>query len=55
MGANLAQIELRIALRRVPDYRLTPGRTPISHAGQVRGVIQLPIVLTPERSVRTHR
>jgi hypothetical protein len=35
--------------RRIPDYRLHPGKSPVSHSSQVRGVVRLPIVFTPER------
>lgn len=54
LGSHLARIELRIALeeihRRIPDYRPAPGSTPIAHASQVRGVVQLPITFTPEHA-----
>jgi cytochrome P450 len=52
LGSHLARIELSIALeelhRRIPDYRVDTSRPTISHATQVRGVLQLPIVFTPE-------
>jgi cytochrome P450 len=52
LGSHLARIELTIALeeihRRIPDYRLDPGQPALSHASQVRGVVQLPILFTPE-------
>ncbi len=52
LGSHLARVELRIALeelhRRIPDYRLAPDAVTLWHASQVRGVLQLPIVFTPE-------
>ena len=52
LGSHLARIELTIALeeihRRIPDYRLDPGQAALSHASQVRGVVKLPILFTPE-------
>jgi hypothetical protein len=52
LGSHLARVELRIALeelhRRIPDYRIAPGEAPASHVSQVRGVVRLPIVFTPE-------
>ena len=52
LGSHLARIELTIALeeihRRIPDYRLDPGQPALSHASQVRGVVKLPILFTPE-------
>jgi cytochrome P450 len=52
LGSHLARVEMRIALeelhRRIPDYRVAPGETPASHVSQVRGVVRLPIVFTPE-------
>jgi cytochrome P450 len=52
LGSHLARIEISIALaelhRRIPDYRVDPDKATISHASQVRGVLQLPILFTPE-------
>ncbi|MGV0739715.1 cytochrome P450 [Mycobacterium syngnathidarum] len=52
LGSHLARVELRIALeelcRRIPDFRMDPGGTSLWHASQVRGVLTLPIVFTPE-------
>ncbi|ADP81387.1 cytochrome P450 [Pseudofrankia inefficax] len=52
LGSHLARIELQVALeellRRIPDYRLDPDRPVVSHGSQVRGVVQLPILFTPE-------
>jgi cytochrome P450 len=54
LGSHLARVELRIALeeihRRIPDYRPDPRRPSVSHSSQVRGVVQLPIVFTPEKN-----
>ncbi|MEV7871592.1 cytochrome P450 [Streptomyces sp. NPDC088124] len=53
LGSHLARIELRIALeeihRRIPDYRIDPEDRVVSHATQVRGVVRLPLVFTPEK------
>lgn len=52
MGAHLARLELRVAFdaihRRIPDYRMDPGRPPVQHMSQVRGVESLHITFTPE-------
>lgn len=52
LGSHLARIELRIALeelvRRLPDLAPDPDGTVISNGGQVRGVLQLPVIFTPE-------
>jgi cytochrome P450 len=54
LGSHLARVELNLALqelhRRLPDYRLDPDRPSVSNAGQVRGVVELPILFTPERA-----
>ncbi len=54
LGSHLARMEISIALealhRRIPDYRVDPDKPTISHASQVRGVLQLPILFTPEAS-----
>jgi cytochrome P450 len=51
LGSHLARIELRIAMeeltRRLPDLAPDPHGTVISNAGQVRGVLQLPVRFTP--------
>ncbi|MGV0834382.1 cytochrome P450 [Mycolicibacterium thermoresistibile] len=53
VGSHLARIVIRIALeeihRRIPDHRLDPATPPLPHASQVRGVLQLPLVFTPEQ------
>lgn len=50
LGSHLARIELRIALeeltRRLSDLAPDPDGTVISNAGQVRGVLQLPVRFT---------
>lgn len=52
LGSHLARIELRIAfeelMRRLPDLVPDPEGTVISNSGQVRGVLQLPVLFTPE-------
>lgn len=52
IGSHLARIELRISLeeihRRIPDYAVNPDRPVQSHGGSVRGVVQLPILFSPE-------
>ncbi len=54
LGSHLARVELVVALeeihRRIPDYRLDPADPPVWHPSQVRGVIRMPIVFTPEQS-----
>ncbi|MEZ0355250.1 cytochrome P450 [Mycobacterium sp. SA01] len=57
IGSHLARIEVAAALeaihRRIPDYRIDTSKPVLSHASQVRGVTQLPILFTPEnRSAR---
>ncbi|MGV0834344.1 cytochrome P450 [Mycolicibacterium thermoresistibile] len=60
IGSHLARIEMSIALeelhRRIPDYRIDTSKPTISHATQIRGVLQLPILFTPEseRSAATN-
>ena len=53
LGSNLARVELTIAveelLRRIPDFRVDPTRTPRFHASQIRGVRELHLEFTPER------
>lgn len=52
IGSHLARIEVNAAMkaihRRIPDYALDPSKPVLSHASQVRGVTQLPIIFTPE-------
>ena len=52
LGSNLARLELRIALeelhRRIPDYRIIPGREPVYINYGVRAAIQLPLSFTPQ-------
>ncbi|OZE93561.1 cytochrome P450 [Rhodococcus sp. 14-2686-1-2] len=52
LGSHLARVELRIAFeeihRRIPDYSVNRDRPTLTHASQVRGVIELPIRFTPE-------
>lgn len=52
LGSHLARIEVSIALeelhRRIPDYRVDTSNPTLSHASQVRGVLRLPILFTPE-------
>lgn len=47
VGAQLARRELKIAmtewLRRAPPFHLTPGKTPVFHAGTAFGVDYLPL------------
>ncbi len=54
IGSHLARIEVAAAIeaihRRIPDYRIDPSKPVLSHASQVRGVTQLPIIFTPENS-----
>jgi cytochrome P450 len=51
LGSHLARLELRVALeelhRRIPDYRITPGREPVYINYGVRAAIQLPLSFTP--------
>ncbi|WP_422263308.1 cytochrome P450 [Mycobacterium sp.] len=53
LGSHLARIELTIALeeihRRIPDYQIDLTKPTITHSSQVRGVLELPIVFTPEK------
>lgn len=52
IGSHLARVEVNAAMkaihRRIPDYALDPTKSVISHASQVRGVTQLPIIFSPE-------
>ncbi|BBZ05677.1 cytochrome P450 [Mycolicibacterium chitae] len=52
IGSHLARIEMSVTLeelhRRIPDYRVETTKPTISQATQIRGVLQLPIVFTPE-------
>ena len=54
VGSHLARIEISLALqeihRRIPDYRLDPDQPVLTHASQVRGVLRLPLIFTPERT-----
>jgi cytochrome P450 len=54
LGSHLARVEIRIALeelhRRIPDYRIDPDKPSVFNAGQVRGVVTLPVLFTPEKS-----
>jgi cytochrome P450 len=51
LGSHLARLELRVALeelhRRIPDYRITPGREPMYLNYGVRAAIQLRLSFTP--------
>ena len=53
LGSHLARVEIRIALeelhRRIPDYRIDPDKPSVFNAGQVRGVVELPVLFTPEQ------
>ncbi|GAA0630439.1 cytochrome P450 [Sporichthya brevicatena] len=53
LGSHLARVEIRIALeelhRRIPDYRIDPSKPSVFNAGQVRGVVTLPVLFTPEQ------
>ena len=50
LGSHLARLELRIALeelhRRIPDYRITPGKAPVYMNYGVRAAVQLPLSFT---------
>jgi cytochrome P450 len=52
IGSSLARVELTIAfeelLRRIPDFRIDPGRPPRYHHGPIRGVLDLHLKFTPE-------
>lgn len=52
IGSHLARIEVQLVLeelhRRLPDYRIDSTKQVVSHATSVRGVLELPIVFTPE-------
>jgi cytochrome P450 len=47
LGSHLARRELRIAieewLKRVPQFRITPGETAATHAMSIMGVLRLPL------------
>jgi cytochrome P450 len=53
LGSHLARVEIRIALeelhKRIPDYCIDPDRPSVFNAGQVRGVVELPVLFTPEQ------
>jgi cytochrome P450 len=53
LGSHLARVELQLVFeelhRRIPDYRVDTGKQVVSHPSQVRGVLELPIVFTPEK------
>lgn len=60
IGSLHTRVELRIAFeelhRRIPDYRIDPTEKSVTHPTQVRGVIKLPLLFTPEgRSLRSVR
>ena len=50
LGSHLARLEMRVALeelhRRVPDYAIKDGETPVYTMG-IRAVDYLPLVFTP--------
>jgi len=50
LGSHLARMELRVALeewhRRIPDYAIRPGETPVYSPG-IREVMHLPLVWSP--------
>jgi hypothetical protein len=52
LGSHLARIELQLVFeelhRRIPDYRVDTSKQVVSHPSQVRGVLELPILFTPE-------
>ncbi|GAA4546703.1 cytochrome P450 [Pseudonocardia xishanensis] len=52
LGSHLARIEISLVFeelhKRIPDYRVDPAKQVVSHASQVRGVLDLPILFTPE-------
>ena len=54
LGSHLARVEIRIALeelhRRIRDYRIDPEKPSVYNAGQVRGVVTLPVRFTPEKA-----
>jgi cytochrome P450 len=55
LGSNLARMELITVLdqfhRRIPEYRITPGREPAYTAHGVRAAIELPLSFAPSRRV----
>ena len=52
LGSHLARIEVQLVFeelhKRIPDYRIDPSTPVVSHPSQVRGVLELPILFTPE-------
>lgn len=54
LGSHLARVELQLVFeelhKRIPDYRIDTEKQVVSHPSQVRGVLELPILFTPEQS-----
>jgi cytochrome P450 len=52
LGSHLARIEVQLVFeelhKRIPDYRVDPSKPVVSHPSQVRGVLELPILFTPQ-------
>jgi cytochrome P450 len=50
-GMHLARIELRVFLqewlKRIPDFEVAPGRTPVTRGGIILAVRELPLVWSP--------